>query len=103
MTWDTGHSGDPGSKGAQRHGELTILSASAAEGITYELAMDDVPGKGEIKLEPYGVQTRVRWRYSGDLGGNLFARYFIPFMQKALVPTLQKGLTRLRERVTKDG
>ena len=90
-------------KSATRKGVLVIGSVSAAEGVAYELSMDDVPGKGEIRLEPYGVQTRVRWRYSGDLGGNLFGRYFIPFMEKALVPTLQKGLSNLRARATKGG
>jgi hypothetical protein len=90
-------------KSATRHGVLVIRSASAAEGVAYDLEMDDVPGHGEIRLEPYGVQTRARWRYSGDLGGNLFARYFIPFMQKALIPTLQKGLANLRDKALKGG
>lgn len=85
-------------KSATRHGELVIQSASTGEGVAYLLSVDDEPGSGQIRFEPYGTQTRVRWRYSGDLHGNLIARYFIPFMQRALLPTLQKGLTNLRER-----
>jgi hypothetical protein len=85
-------------KSATRHGELAILGVSPAEGVRYSLSLDDVPGEGEIRLEPYGSQTRVRWRYAGDFGGNLFARYFVGFMQRALVPTLQRGLAQLREK-----
>jgi len=51
-----------------RHGELEILAASAADGVLYRLAMDDMPGEGVFRFEPYGEQTRVRWTYSGDLG-----------------------------------
>ncbi|MBK7644099.1 MAG: SRPBCC family protein [Planctomycetes bacterium] len=87
----------------EKHGELTILSVSPAEGVAYELELDGSPGRGVVRLEPYGTQTRVHWLYTGDLEGNLFARYFIGFMQKGLMPTLQKGLANLREGVRKDG
>jgi len=93
MLWNT----------ATKHGELEILAASAAEGVKYRLDLDDVPGAGQIRLEPYGVQTRVRWTYSGDLGWNLAGRFFIPWMQKSLVNTMQKGLNRLRDRVLAGG
>jgi carbon monoxide dehydrogenase subunit G len=83
----------------QKHGELEILGASAAEGVRYRLDLDDMPGGGEFRFEPYGDQTRVRWKYSGDLGWNLAARFFIPLMQGSLQSTMQKGLARLRERV----
>jgi hypothetical protein len=90
-------------KTATKRGQLEILGASAAEGVQYELDLDDMPGKGQIRLEPYGVQTRVRWTYSGDLGWNLAARFIIPFMQKALVTTMQKGLSNLRTRALAGG
>ncbi len=93
MSWKTDAKG----------GRLEILSASAAEGVRYRLDLDEMPGQGEFRLEPYGVQTRVHWRYSGDLGWNLGARFAIGFMQRALSTTMQKGLANLRERVNKGG
>lgn len=100
----SGPDSGPGSKLSwktkDKHGELTIVSVGAAE-VAYEMSLDGAPGTGEIKLEPYGTQTRVRWHYTGDLGGNLFGRFFIGLMQKMLVPTLQKGLGNLRTRVAK--
>ena len=103
----SGPASGPGSKltwkSNSRHGELLIQSASSAEGVHYALSIDDEPGEGLIRFEPYGTQTRVLWSYSGDMHGNLMARYAIPFMEKLLKPTLQKGLANLRERVTKGG
>jgi len=90
-------------KTATKNGQLEILSASAADGVRYKLDLDDMPGQGQIRFEPYGVQTRVRWSYSGDLGWNLAGRFVIPFMQKALVNTMQKGLNQLREKVLAGG
>jgi hypothetical protein len=86
-------------KSDMKHGELEILSASAAEGVRYRLEMDEMPGGGLFRFEPYGEQTRVRWTYSGDLGWNLAARFMIPLMQGSLQSTMQKGLARLRDRV----
>jgi len=90
-------------KSARNHGQLHILGASVAEGVSYELDLDDMPGKGSLHLEPYGVQTRVRWTYSGDLGANLGARVMSSWIQKALQTTMQKGLTNLRARVLAGG
>lgn len=86
-----------------RHGELAITKVDPAQGVSYDLALDGQPGSGEIRFEPYGVQTRVHWHYTGDLGGNLIARYMISMMEHALVPTLQRGLTNLRAKVLAGG
>lgn len=87
----------------RREGELAITAVDAQDGVRYELALDGQPGQGEIRLEPYGVQTRVHWHYTGDLGGNLIARYMISMMEHALVPTLQRGLQNLRAKVLAGG
>ena len=82
-----------------KHGELEILGASLAEGVRYRLDIDDMPGGGEFRFEPYGEQTRVRWKYSGDLGWNIPARFLFPLLQGKLQSTMQQGLGKLRERV----
>lgn len=87
----------------RREGELAITAVDEQQGVRYELALDGQPGSGEIRLEPYGTQTRVRWHYTGDLGGNLIARYMISMMEHALVPTLQRGLGNLRAKVLAGG
>jgi polyketide cyclase/dehydrase/lipid transport protein len=88
---------------SRNRGRLTILEASVAGGIRYELDLDDMPGKGLIRLEPYGVQTRVRWTYSGDLGGNLGARFVLGWIERALQATMQKGLANLRTKALAGG
>ena len=104
--WASSYAGPESGAGARlswktdtRRGELEVLSASTAEGVRYRLDIDGMPGAGEFRFEPYGDQTRVRWRYSGDVGWNPALRYMIPLMQGSLQATMQKGLGKLRERV----
>jgi hypothetical protein len=90
-------------KSTRNTGRLKILAASVESGVECELDLDDQPGKARFRLEPYGVQTRVRWTYTGDLGGNLGARFMLSWIQKGIQTTMQKGLTNLRARVLAGG
>jgi len=90
-------------KSAKNQGRLEVLGTSAAGGVTYALELDGMPGQGEIRLEPYGVQTRVRWTYSGDLGWNLGARFIVSWIQMGLQTTMQKGLSNLRTKALEKG
>jgi Polyketide cyclase / dehydrase and lipid transport len=90
-------------KSLKNNGRLTIQAASLADGVDCELDLDDMPGKARFRLEPYGVQTRVRWSYSGDLGGNLGARFILSWIEKGIQTTMQKGLGNLRTKVLAGG
>ena len=51
--------------------------------------------KGAIQYHPEGDATRVTWTEAGDVGGSLFARLLVPFLDAALGGDFERGLARL--------
>jgi hypothetical protein len=86
---------------AQRmgNGELEIVEAVPGRAVGYELRMTgmDMKVRGRVTFEPAATGTKVTWRDSGDLGGNVLLRYLAPVLDRNLAAAYGKnfqGLTR---------
>lgn len=78
-------------------GRLEITRSEPGQGVEYRLAFADFPPiDGAMRLERAGAATTVRWTMAGDVGRNLVARYFAPFMDDMMVEELDEGLAKLK-------
>jgi hypothetical protein len=80
-------------------GELEIVEAVPGRAVGYELRFvgADMKVHGRVTLHGVAGGTRVTWRDSGDLGGNVLLRYLVPALNRNLAAayaTSFRGLSR---------
>ena len=80
------------------NGELEIVEAVPGRVVGYELRLagTDMKVNGRVTLEPEGDGTKVTWRDSGDLGGNVLLRYLVPMLNGNLAAAYEKNFAGLR-------
>jgi uncharacterized protein YndB with AHSA1/START domain len=80
------------------NGELEIVEAVPGRVVGYELRLvgTDMEVRGRVTLEPSGEGTKVTWRDSGDLGGNVLLRYLAPVLERNLATAYEKNFAGLR-------
>jgi uncharacterized protein YndB with AHSA1/START domain len=80
------------------NGKLEIVEAVPGRVVGYELRLagTDMKVNGRVTLEPDGDGTKVTWRDSGDLGGNVLLRYLVPMLNRNLAAAYEKNFAGLR-------
>jgi hypothetical protein len=80
------------------NGELEIVEAVTDRVVGYELRLagTDMKVGGRVTFEPAGDGTRVTWRDSGDLGGNVLLRYLVPMLDRNLAAAYEESFEGLR-------
>lgn len=83
-------------------GTFRIDGVDADSGVTYSVEVEGAGGgvmrtEGGIVLTPGGDSTDIRWRETGDLGGNPLMGYWALFMERAQGAEMEKSLQRLAE------
>ncbi len=112
--WDveTSSEGPHGAVGAERtwkgdrvgSGRMTATAVDSPREFAYELDVGGMySGAGVVSIESDGDTTVVRWRESGDVGYDLFSRYFMLAMDSIVGAELERGLERLRTVVEDPG
>ena len=79
-------------------GELQIVEAITDRVVGYDLRLTGTSMKvsGRVTFEPAGDGTRVTWRDSGDLGGNVLLRYLAPLLDRNLAAAYEESFAGLR-------
>lgn len=84
------------------NGTLIITSASAQEGVKYDLFFDShEPATGEILFSKKNNGTLVTWTDRGQLGNNPINRYFGLVLEFMLGKEFEDGLNKLKSLVEK--
>lgn len=80
------------------NGELEIVEAVPGRVVGYQLRLvgTDMKVNGRVTCERSGEGTKVTWRDSGDLGGNVLLRYLAPMLEKNLAAAYEKSFEGLR-------
>lgn len=79
-------------------GALTLISSEPGSGVKYGLSFDDgaFTSVAEIQYKVRGDATEVVWIMTGDVGSNLFERYFAVGMDSMVGPMFEQGLQNLK-------
>jgi Polyketide cyclase / dehydrase and lipid transport. len=80
------------------NGEMEIVEAVPGRVVGYVLRLTgtDMQVNGRVTLEPAEGGTKVTWRDSGDLGGNILLRYLAPMLDRNLAAAYEENFTGLR-------
>ncbi len=80
------------------NGEMEIVETVPGRLVAYELRLvgTDMKVNGRVTLEPSGEGTKITWRDSGDLGGNVLLRYLTPVLDGNLAAAYEKNFAGLR-------
>ncbi|WP_257447901.1 SRPBCC family protein [Archangium lipolyticum] len=82
-------------------GTLSLTEADPKTGVAYDTSVEQ--GRylmhGRISLAAVESGTRVTWVDEGDIGGNPFAHYAVPFIKSRLGAHLEEGLANLKKQL----
>jgi hypothetical protein len=82
-------------------GTLSLTEADPKTGVAYDTSVNR--GRylmhGRISLTAMESGTRVTWVDEGDIGGNPFAHYAVPFIKSKLGAHLEEGLANLKKQL----
>ncbi len=81
------------------NGSLTIVEASTAKGITYDLVFESMePSRGAVEFEATGDQTLVRQRVAGTFNG-VFGGWMAMLLPMLMKGQFRDGLEGLKARI----
>lgn len=80
-------------------GEMRFTAAEPPLRLAYELRFVDWDSRsiGELRLQPRGTGTEVRWLMQGDLGANPAMRWMGLLMDRMVGKDFELGLSGLKE------
>jgi hypothetical protein len=85
------------------NGSLTIVGASTAKGITYDLVFEAMePSRGAVEFEADGDQTLVRQRVAGTFNG-VFGGWMAMLLPMLMKGQFHDGLEGLKTRIESMG
>jgi carbon monoxide dehydrogenase subunit G len=80
------------------NGKLTFKSLVPPGEATYELEMGEgMASTGKFKLIEEGLNTKLIWTMSGNVGMNPIYKYLLLFMDKFVGPDFEKGIENLKK------
>lgn len=83
-------------------GHLTILESTLNKSVNTEVVFlndgkENGRGKGKWRFTEDGLETKVSWSFTVDMGNNPVARWIGLVIDSMLGPQLEKGLSNMKE------
>ncbi|MSR23376.1 MAG: hypothetical protein EXR92_07535 [Gemmatimonadetes bacterium] len=80
-------------------GEFVIAASTPPRAVSYEVQVDEgaIQIRGELRLEPEGDGTMVRWREEGDFGWNPLLGYLARRMNELQGAQMEASLLALKQ------